>query len=128
MGLSKNMKKDSNNKDTNSSSNNKLFVFRRYKKKEGGKEKRVKHPKLIVDVQDKNYGFMGLTGASRRGHHSNIPLSKIPQTGKNDKSYLRQELRYDNKNNFEEILKDYNLSDSDKKAVIEFIKKRKKKK
>ena len=56
-----------------------LFKFRRYKKEEGGKVKRAKHPKLIVDEKKDNYGFMGLTESQKRGHHRNLELKKNPQ-------------------------------------------------
>ena len=105
-----------------------LFKFRRYKKEEGGKQKKAKHPKLIVDEEQDNYGFMGLTEAPKRGHHKNIELNKNPQKGKSNKAYLRDELRYDSKRNFSKVLEEYNLSEEDKLAVIEYIKKKKKKK
>lgn len=105
-----------------------LFKFRRYKKEEGGKKKRAKHPKLIVDEKKDNFGFMGLTEAPKRGHHKNIELSKNPQKHKENKAYLRDEVRYDEKRNFGDILEDYKLSNEDKKAVIDYLEKRKKKK
>ena len=105
-----------------------LFKFRRYKKEEGGKVKRAKHPKLIVDEKKDNYGFMGLTESQKRGHHRNLELKKNPQKGKTKTAYLRDEVRYDNKQNFGKILEDYNLSNEDKKAVLEYLKRRKKKK
>ena len=71
---------------------------------------------------------MGLTEAPKRGHHKNIELNKNPQKGKSNKAYLRDELRYDSKRNFSKVLEEYNLSEEDKLAVIEYIKKRKKKK
>ncbi len=105
-----------------------LFKFRRYKKEEGGKVKRAKHPKLIVDEKKDNYGFMGLTESQKRGHHRNLELKKNPQKGKTKTAYLRDEVRYDNKQNFGKILEDYNLSNEDKKAVLQYLKRRKKKK
>ena len=71
---------------------------------------------------------MGLTESPKRGHHKNIELKKNPQKHKTNKAYLRDEVRYDDKNNFGEILENYKLSDEDKKAVIAYIEKRKKKK
>lgn len=104
------------------------FVFRRYKKKEGG-SKKSRHPKLIVEENDTDYGFMGLTKDSHSGHHANIPLKKNPQKGNPRKAYIRKELRYDNKDNFEkEILSDYKLSAEDKKIVLEYYQKHKKNK
>lgn len=105
-----------------------LFKFRRYKKEEGGKIKKAKHPKLIVDEKKDNYGFMGLTESPKRGHHKNLELSRNPQKGKTDKAYLRDEVRYDKKQNFGKILEGYNLSEEDKIAVLNYLKRRKKKK
>lgn len=105
-----------------------LFKFRRYKKIEGGKNKKAKHPKLIVEQQKTTVGFMGLTEDSKSGHHKNIPLTSNPKKGDKRKAYIRKELRHDTLDNFGEILENYNLSEEDKKAVIAYIKKRKKKK
>ena len=105
-----------------------LFTFRRYKKEEGGKTKRAKHPKLIVDQTPQDYGFMGVTESAKRGHHANIPLKQNPQKGRNSPAYIRKELRYDKQENFEEILKNYSLSDEDKAAILQYLENRKKKK
>lgn len=103
------------------------FVFRRYKKKEGG-SKKSRHPKLIVDENESKYGFMGLTKDSHSGHHANIPLKKNPQKNNKNQAYLRKELRYDDKTNFEkDILSDYTLSAEDKKTVLKYFEKYKKK-
>ncbi len=104
------------------------MVFRRLKKEEGNEKKKVKHPKLIVEEKEDKYGYMGLTSSKKKGHHANIPLVKNPQKGAKGKSYIRKELREDKKENFGKILENYNLSKQDKKAIIEFIEKRKKKK
>lgn len=104
------------------------FHFRRYKKTEGGKTKKGKHPKLIIDECGNNYGFIGLTESKKRGHHNNIELQSNPQKGNKNKAYLRREVRYDDKRNFSEKLSDYNLSKADEAAVIAFLENRKKKK
>ena len=104
-----------------------LFVFRRYKKKEGG-SKKSRHPKLIVEESNTEYGFMGLTKDSHSGHHANIPLKKNPQKNNKKQAYLRKELRYDDKTNFEkDILSDYTLSEEDKQTVLKYFEKYKKK-
>lgn len=108
--------------------NNDLFKFRRYKKEEGGKVKKAKHPKLIVESNSDEFGFMGLTESSKRGHHKNIELTKNPQKGKKGKSYLRDEIRYDKKRNFGDVLKDYNLTEEDKQNILKYLERRKKKK
>ena len=116
-----------NSKVKNLEEESSLFKFRRYKKLEGGKGKKAKHPKLIVEKTETEYGFMGMTEEAKSGHHKNMPI-KNPKKGDKRKSYLRKELRYDIQENFEEILKNYKLSEKDKKAVIEFIEKKRKKK
>lgn len=114
-------------KSSKKSDNDGLFKFRRYKKVEGSKKKKFKHPKLIVEKHNETVTFMGLTESAKRGHHKNIELEKNPQKGNLKKAYLRDELRHDNLANFGEILKDYNLSDKDRKKVIAYIKKLKEK-
>ena len=103
-----------------------MFTFRRYNKIEGGKRKRAKHPKLIVDIQGDKYGFIGLTESAKRGHHKNIEI-KNPQKNKNAKSYIRKELRYDDKNNSSKLLQDYKLHDEDYIKIINIVNKHKRK-
>ena len=107
---------------------NGLFKFRRYKVIEGGASSKARHPKLIVSQEQKQVGFMGLTESKKRGHHKNIELDINPKKGDTRKAYLRKEIRYDDIEKFGDILNDYNLSESDKRKVIEYIKKLKKKK
>lgn len=97
-----------------------LFVFRRYKKEEGGESTKAKHPKLIVDEQNQDYGFMGLTKSPKRGNHNNIKIDN-PQKNNTEDSYIRKELRYDNKKYFGEILTDYVLSEKDIEKILEFL-------
>ena len=105
-----------------------LFTFRKYKKIEGGKKKRGKHPKLIVEENGDIFGFMGLTEAEKQGHHKNIPLSKNPKRGDTRPAYIRKEICYDNSDNFYGILEDYNLTSKDKQAILEWLRKKKGKK
>ena len=107
--------------------NKNLYNFRRYKKIEGGKIKKAKHPKLIVDENQFDFGFMGLTESLKRGHHKNIELVKNPKKGDKRIAYIRNELRYDNKENFGSVLENYKLSNKDKQRIIEILKNRKKK-
>lgn len=94
-----------------------LYVFRKYKKKQG--KKNVKHAKLIVDSTNNEYGFMGLTSSPAKGkHHRNLKLKQNPQIGSEGQSYLRRKIEYDQKEMFDEILRNYNLSNED----IDFIK------
>ena len=101
--------------------------FRRYRKAEGG-SKKSKHPKLIVDETRDDFGFMGLTKSPKRGNHNNIPLKQNPQKGHTEKSYIRDELRYDKKQNFSERLKDYNITPEDEARILKYLERRKKKK
>lgn len=71
---------------------------------------------------------MGLTSSSKSGHHKNYEMKKNPQKDKTNKSYLRKDIRYSNKIEFSDILDDYHLSKEDKKFVIDFVNKHKKKK
>lgn len=105
-----------------------LFTFQKYKKEEGGKTKRAKHPKLIVEEEGKVFGYMGLTESEKQGHHKNIPLSKNPKKGDTRPAYIRKELRYDTSDNFYGILEDYNLTSKDKKAILAWLNKKKNKK
>lgn len=106
-----------------------LFTFQKYKKEEGGKTKRAKHPKLIVEEEEgKVFGYMGLTESEKQGHHKNIPLSKNPKKGDTRPAYIRKELRYDTSDNFYGILEDYNLTSKDKKAILAWLNKKKNKK
>lgn len=105
-----------------------LFKFRRFKKLEGGKSKKARHPKLIVEEKNETVGYMGLTESPKRGHHKNIELEVNPQKGNSNTAYIRKEIRYTDLSNFGRILEDYNLSEQDKKKVIEYIEKLKKKK
>ncbi len=76
-----------------------MFTFRRYNKVEGGKRKRAKHHKLIVDKKGNEYGFMGLTESPKRGNYKNIAIRNL-QKNKSGKSYICNELRYDGKKYF----------------------------
>ena len=71
---------------------------------------------------------MGLTESRKRGHHKNIELSKNPEKGNFSPAFVRKELRYDDKENFYERLKNYNLSEKDKKLVLKYLENLKKKK
>ncbi len=104
------------------------YHFRRYKKNEGGKNKRAKHPKLIVGEDHATYEYMGLTESAKRGHHKNILLSKNPQKGKTHPSYIRHELRRDDKIYFSAPLKDYRLSSGDRKMIDSILKEKRTKK
>lgn len=108
----------------------KLYRFRKYKKKQG--KKNVRHPKLIVDDYEHEYGFMGLTTSSTKGkRHKNIRLTENPQIVKGvhlrEKSFLRRKIEYDKKRNFGPILNDYKLSKTDRDNIESFVKTRKKK-
>ena len=105
-----------------------LFTFQKYNKAEGGKHKRAKHPKLIVEEEGKMFGYMGLTESDKQGHHKNIPLSKNPKKGDKRPAYIRKELRYDTSDNFQGILEDYKLTSKDKKEIRAWLNKKKNKK
>ena len=104
-----------------------LFTFRRYKKDEGNSTKKSKHPKLIVDEENNEFGFMGITHKRKRGNHNNIPLNHNPNSTDPEDSYVRLELRYDKKKNFSEPINEYVLHESDLLKLIPYIEKLKRK-
>ncbi|MBQ0008981.1 MAG: hypothetical protein KBS97_01735 [Firmicutes bacterium] len=113
-----------------------MFEFRKYKVPQG--KKKTRHPKLIVDEDHEEFGFMGLTHSKAKGKgHNNFPLIDNPQLDKygnrlpnknpyelneDTGNYLRRKVEYDVKENFGDILLDYSLSDIDTERVKEFIK------
>lgn len=105
-----------------------LFTFQKYKKDEGGKKKRAKHPKLIVEEKGNTLGYMGLTEATKQGHHNNIPLTKNPKKGDTRPAHIRKEVRHDTSDNFHGPLEDYKLAKEDKKKIKEWLKQREERK
>ncbi len=102
-----------------------FLKFRKYKKKQG-KSGKI-HPKLIVGKNKHKFKYLGLTSSSNKGkHHKNLSLNSNPEKNNHKKAYLRKKIEEDDKTMFVEILKDFNLSDSDKSKVIEFLNKHKK--
>ena len=73
---------------------------------------------------------MGLTESAKSGKHSNIPLNNNPKTDKITKkrdtrpAYIRKELRKDKKNNFSNVLTNYNLTKTDKEKIDNFLNKK----
>lgn len=103
-----------------------IFTFHRYKQIQGQKEER--HPKLIVDYYNGKYGHMGLTKSPKKGkHHRNIPLTQNPQKLNNTPAYLRKKIEYDTEDKFyNERLKNYSLSNKDKKYIQNYVNRHKK--
>ena len=102
--------------------------FRRLKYKEGPRKKKKRHPKLILSRHGNTYDYMGLTEEAKRGHHKNIPLERNPKPNDPRAAYVRTELLNRPVEDFEEILRDYHLSKNDKKKILEYVSKLKKKK
>ena len=101
----------------------KLFNFYRYKKKEGGKTKKARHPKLIVGRSGDTYSHMGLTSSKRKGHHGNMEI--VNPENWSQKSWLRKEVRKNHVSEFGEHLPNYKLHPDDKKKVLDFLAKKK---
>ena len=73
-----------------------------------------KHPSLVVGENEDTYANLGLTHSAKRGHHKNIELSKNPNPKDKKKSYVRDDLQYDEKKHLKNVLKDYKkLTDKD---------------
>ena len=108
-----------------------IFTFHRYKARQG--LKRERHPKLIVDYYNGEYGHMGLTKEPKKGkHHKNIPLTVNPnrslhKQNKISKSYLRKKIEYDTEDKFyDQRLSNYKLSNEDKIYISDYVKRHKK--
>jgi len=102
-----------------------FLKFRKYKKGQG-KSNRI-HPKLFVGENKRKFKYLGLTSSSTKGkHHKNLSLNDNTEKNNSNKAYLRKKIEEDDKTMFGDILKDFNLSDSDKIKVIEFLNKHKK--
>ena len=98
--------------------------FRNNKKRKIGSSNRGNHPSLIVGETDDGKSFvnLGLTKSPKRGHHANIKIHN-PQNW-NNTSYLRNDIREDEKKYLSEILRDYRLCPEDIDAIWKIIKKK----
>ncbi|MBO5020899.1 MAG: hypothetical protein J6K61_03875 [Clostridia bacterium] len=101
--------------------------FRRFKQKEGNRDTKVRHPKVIMSKHDGTFDFIGLTESNKRGHHKNIPLTKNPEKGNLNPAYFRDEVRNLPIDRFLEPLKNYKLSKKDEEQAWAIYYKRKKK-
>ena len=103
-----------------------ILIFRRYKKLEGGKKK-ARHPKLIIEVTDDEYIFMGLTESEKKGRHKNIELIPNPKAGDTRRAFVRKELRVDSQKQFSEILSQYELSEDSLNKIANYLENKNKK-
>ena len=80
-----------------------------------------KHPSLIFGKTDDNlkYYNIGLTHSNKRGHHFNVKISDPSNWNKS--SYLRNDVRIDDINQFEDVLMNFKVNPKDKKKVQEII-------
>ncbi len=95
----------------------KKWSFRKNKAREN-------HPSLVIGENGNNYANLGLTHSPKRGHHKNTELSKNPNTKDKKTSYIRDDLKYDKKENLKVILKDYKLSSKDVDKILKIINKK----
>ena len=102
--------------------------FRLLKHKEGPKNNRRRHPKIILEKENGVYHYMGMTESPKRGNHKNIPLSQNPKRGDFRPAYVRKEYLTRSTEDFFGILYDYKLSDADKASVLAHAAKLKQKK
>ena len=82
------------------------------------------HPSIIVGEKDNKYANIGLTHNAKRGHHKNIPLHENPNKKDKRKSYLRTDLRFDDKEYLKEKLYGYKLSTKDIDKIYSIINKK----
>lgn len=80
-----------------------------------------KHPSLIFGKtnDNKKYYNIGLTHSKKRGHHFNIEISD--PSNWNEKSYLRNDVRIDDIEQFEKILTNYRVNPKDRNKVLQII-------
>lgn len=87
------------------------------------------HPSIEVGKNGRERANIGLTTSKKRGNHSNIELSRNPNPKDNRKSYLRDDLRYDDKKHLEKVMSGFRkLPKSDQEKVLAIIKKQQSKK
>jgi len=98
--------------------------FRDNTKRKEGKNK-GKHPSLVVGENKNTYANLGLTHSQKRGHHKNIELEKNPNPKDKKKSFVRNDLQYDDKKYLKTVFKDYKkLSDKDIEKISKIINKK----
>ena len=102
--------------------------FRFLKYKEGPKNNRHRHPKIILEKENDTYHYMGMTESPKRGRHKNIPLLQNPKRGDSRPAYVRKEYLIRSTEDFFGILYDYKLSDADKASILAHAAKLKQKK
>lgn len=84
------------------------------------------HPSLVVGKEGTKFANVGITHSPKRGHHSNIELSRNPNPRDKKKAYLRDDVGLDDERFLKEILKGYQLADEDIPKVLKVIEKYKK--
>ena len=102
--------------------------FRFLKYKEGPKNNKRKHPKLILEREDDKYHYMGMTESAKRGRHANIKLSRNPKRNDTRPAYIRREYLIRPTEDFEGVRNDYKLSYTDKALILSEAQKLKAKK
>lgn len=83
------------------------------------------HPALVVGEKNKKFANLGLTHSPNRGHHKNIKLTKNPNPTDKKESFIRDDLKYDDKKYLRKVLKNYTeLSEEDIDKICKIIKKK----
>ena len=101
------------------------WTFRENARRKKANEKSGSHPALAVGRQGRKIANLGLTTERKRGHHTNIELSRNPNPKDNRKSYIRDDLQFDDKKYLTIILTNFRqLPPKDQKLVMEIINKK----
>lgn len=110
--------------DLNNISEEKNWHFRdNYKRKEGDSKKGL-HPCLIVGESHDQNAFVniGLTKSPKRGHHKNKAIHNPEDWNKT--SYLRDDIRIDNKKDLSDVLSNFKLDPDDIDKIWDIINKK----
>jgi hypothetical protein len=85
------------------------------------------HPNYIFEESNGRYRGVGITHEPTTFNKKNMPLHKNPQKGKTDKSYIRNGIISDKKNNYSRVKNNFEFCKIDFRNVKSKIRNYKKK-
>lgn len=92
------------------------------------KNKRTRHPAFVFDEKNGKFVYIGITHSPKVGEVENIPLKNNPNPNDEKQAFVRPEAEEDKPKNFGRSMKDWKLSEEDKKTINKIIENFKKKK
>lgn len=85
------------------------------------KNKRVRHPAYVFDEKSGKLLYIGITHAPKVKEEENIPLKKNPNPQDDKQAFARPKVEEDEPKNFGRAMKDWKLSEEDKKTINTII-------